>query len=389
MAETWKKIKTFYNRHRAAIWRYGSACALVAVGYLLDREWMGVLGGLPLIAGYGDDAPPIWLDRPLMSAAEFNADVAANGGARFSYEMYRNWWYNNSELAKPSDPDLPDPSAFTSNIGYDINIMSEAGQNALQTFMSMVPGAQEFMEFYLPHIQKMMEAQPEAYPMGFDLEAGDTEKRLKQMQMARLGQIPDLAAAYEGAYENYLPAYKRRYEENTLKPAQEQLAALGLDTSSAGMDYVGKLGEDQAITEAALWQDMQLGKASAQQQMFGLEDQQLGAAWDMSGREAQRQYDTQRMQYADWLRQTGQQAELASMLGTPTYNTMLGSMTNVFNTGQSGAASLGSSMMGAQSGLASTMYNAQANAAMTQWESNFMAPYLNMANQPVKPSSGK
>lgn len=380
MAETWRKLKTFYYAHRDAIWRYGSACALVAVAWLTGSPALGMLGGLPLIAGY-------------MSYEEWQKTAQAqtlidNG------ENPHEWWFNNVYSSGNGDtagiPGLEYPFMSPQmGMGFNVNVMSEAGQNSLQTFLQNVPGAKEFMGWYLPHIQSMMEAQPEAYPMGFDLGAGENEQRLMRMQMQRLGQIPDLASAYEGAYENYLPVYQRRYQENTLKPAQEQLAALGLEGSSAGMDYVGKLGEEQSITEAGLWQDMQLGKANAQQQMYNLEGAQLGAAWDMSGREAQRSYDTQRMEYADWLRQTGQQAEWAGMLGTPAYQSTLGAMTSVFNTGQSGAAGMQSSQMGANAGLMSSIYGTNMQAALAQQEMAFMQPYLNMANQPVQMSGGK
>lgn len=404
MAETWRKLKTFYYAHRDAIWRYGSACALVAVAWLLD--WPTEAGFIAIAFGVvsllPDDA---WSSSGPWSLEQYNDWLDSLGPVlgqpQYTYNEYISRWHNMHGGSSNEGPWIENqsmpwmPTVTGGTIDFSFTNITEAAKNALQTFMEEVPHSREFMEFYLPHIMSLMKAQPEAYEPGFDLAAGANEKKLMDMQMARLGQIPDIASAYDQAYDNYLPVYQRRYQENTLKPAQEQLAALGMEGSSAGMDYVGKLGEEQSITEAGLWQDMQLGKAGAQQQMFNLQGTQLGAAWDMSGREAQRSYDTQRMEYADWLRQTGQQAELASMLGTPTYNTMLGTMGSVYSTGLSSASGLassgisaGASRYAANAGLAGQQYAAQMGLYSQQLEQQFMAPYLEMASQPVQISSG-
>lgn len=367
------KLKAFYKQHRDAIWRYGSACALVAAGWLLDYEWMVALVVLGL------------LPRP--NESHWQVDVTRDDETTThhfdDYDSYRDFLDSLDPGNPASEPSLP----FFPGAGLNFANITEAAQNSLQTFLREVPGAQDFMRFYLPHIQSMMEAQPEAYPMGFDLGAGKNEQQLMRMQMERLGQIPDLASAYEGAFDAYLPMLEREYSKS-VEETEGRLEALGLSGSSPGLEILSDKGSQYAAQVAGLRKDIDIQRAQAKTQMFNLEGTQLGAAWDMSGREAQRSYDTQRMEYADWLRQTGQQAELASLLGTPTYNAMLGSMSNVFNTGQSAAAGLQGQSMASQTALAGQQYAAQMGLYSQQLEQQFMAPYLEMASQPVQISSG-
>jgi len=379
-------IREFYKKHRNAIWRYGSALAFVGVAWLLDlpREMCLV----PFVFGVVNFHPDDW-GNTIPSFEEWSAvSPLGQGGAGpaiyASYVEYYNARHPGSSTTHVGEePTMGGDFSF----GVNINQMSEAGQNAMQTFLREVPGGREFMEFYLPHIQAQMEEQPQAYPPGFDLGAGENEQQLMQAQMDRLGQVPDIAKAYEGAFDAYLPMLEREYSQS-VEETQGRLEALGLSGSSPGLEILSDMGAEHAAQVSGLKKDLDIQRAQAKTEMFNLEGTQLGAAWDMSGREAQRSYDTQRMEYADWLRQTGQQTEVAAMLGTPTYNTMLGSLANVFNTGQSGAASLGSSSMAASSGMAQAQYAGQMGLYSQQLEQQFMAPYLAMANQPVEMSGG-
>lgn len=345
---------------------------------------------------------PSLMRQPQMSYDEWLAFVKQKESEGLnvvtSWEDYADWWNEHNVYTPGYEPDMEMPmmpSVTGGTIDFDFTNITESAKNALQTFMEEVPHSKEFMEFYLPHIMDLMKAQPEAYGPGFDLGAGENEKRLMQMQMDRLGQVPDLAKAYEGAFDAYLPMLEREYSQS-VEETQGRLEALGLSGSSPGLEILSDMGAEHAAQVSGLRKDLDIQRAQAKTDMFNLQGTQLGAAWDMTSREAQRQYDTQRMEYADWLRQTGQQAELASLLGTPTYNTMLGTMGGVYSTGLSSAAgvassgiSAGASRYAANAGLAGQQYAAQMGLYSQQLEQQFMAPYLAMANQPVQVSGGK
>ena len=260
-----------------------------------------------------------------------------------------------------------------------------SGPSAMEQYAEMVPESIDFQRWYYPWLQEQMMREPEEYPGGWNVEPHPYEGELMDMQRDRIGRIPDLAAAYEGAFEDYLPAYRRAYEEQTLKPAQERLEQMGMGDSTPGMGFLAALGEDQAISEAALSRDMQLGRADARQQMFNLEGAQMGTLWDMSQPHYQRGLQRQQFEYGDWLRQQGQPVDYAAQLGAPQTAMGIGSnLAQMYSSGAAADAQRFSAMTSAQA----SRYATDMGLYQTQWEAQFMAPYLAQANQPIPQQSG-
>ena len=154
------------------------------------------------------DNNPELLEQPRMDYEEwknwasniYNKPGFYDSWDRFGpdYSDYTNWWDSNNAGDMPGlEMPMMNPQM---GMGFNVNVMSEAGQNSLETFLGNIPGAKDFMSWYIGHVRDMLSEQPEAYPAGFDLDAPENERRLMAMQMQRLGQIPDLASAYEGAY---------------------------------------------------------------------------------------------------------------------------------------------------------------------------------------------
>ena len=245
--------------------------------------------------------------------------------------------------------------------------------SGLEDFFSHIPEAQDFMRNYYPWAWEQMTREPEAYPGGFDIPVDPREEQLIGMQMGRIGQVPDLASAWEGAFESYLPQFRRSYEEHTRRPAEERLQAMGLAGSSPGMGMMAGLGENQAIQEASMRQDTRVNQAMAKEQMFNLEGAQMGAAFDMLGPGRQRAQSQQQMQHGDWLRQQGQPAEYAMAMGAPMAQGALGAMTGIYQSGQQGRSLMAASQMQHQNAW-----------QMMQAEQQYMAPFLQMANRPVE-----
>lgn len=266
-----------------------------------------------------------------------------------------------------------------------------------ESYMKMMPGYgaySQYIPWYLQHVKDLQEEELGQYPgqltvgrpeeqeqimdlLGQQLSGGDIEKAYKEIE-----------EAYRGAYEDYQPALKKAWEENALAPAKEQLQALGLSGASPGIEMMAGLGEDYAIEEAALLRDSKLGLAQA---MANTESAKLsaltgtsGLMMDILGRDEARQRANIGTSYQDWLTRQNYQREAAG-LGGSVLGTSAGALSSAMGQGLTGAGTLYQGQLSTDQMLAQQGFDWDVMKA----EQKFMAPFLEMANQPIPVGGGK
>lgn len=349
---------------------------------------------------YGD-----LLDDPLMSVAEFNRWVNENYADKrdyMDYDSYKKYYGKYTTFEEPDDNggDKPDGGGGFEYVGPSMYI--DAASDYWENF-PFKDALTEYGNWFLPYSKELqLRDLPDydtqiATPEGENYLTALMRQRIEQGRSTTRPQT-GLAAAYEGAYESYVPQFKESYDEEVMKPAQERLAALGIEGTPA-IESMAALGRKGALQEASLRKDVDVAKAGAMRQEWadlsnwelqsmGLTDQDIQSYRSLYTSGEERERRNTESAYSHFLRQEKQPYETAGNLGVPVFNTTMGTASNVYNAGGQYATQLGTQAMSSSATLGAAQLNNEWANYMANQEMNFMEPFLQQSSQPVDVSGG-
>lgn len=347
---------------------------------------------------YGD-----LMGDPMMSVAEFNRWVNkyhSDAADYFDYDDYQRYYNKHTTYEEEEDDNGKPTQGGFEYVGPSMYI--DAASDYWENF-PFRDALEEYGNWFLPYSKELQLRELPDYDLTIATPEGEsylTGLMRQRIEQGRKTTRPPtgLAAAYEGAYDSYLPQYRESYEENVMAPARERLAALGIEGTPA-IESMAALGRKEALQEASLRKDVDVAKAGALRQEWadlsnwelqnmGLNDQDIQSYRSLLATGEERERRNLESAYSHWLRQEKQPYETAGSLGVPVFNTTMGTAANVYNAGGNYATQLGSQAMSTSGMLAANKYNADMGLYTTQWESNFMEPFLEASSQPVPVSGG-
>ena len=255
----------------------------------------------------------------------------------------------------------------------------------MQNFVESQPGYQAMSEFMPQHIQRINELeQGQMDPYTGQLTVQDPWQR-----NAMLGQLggeyfgglnekyDEFGGMFKSTKEALLPQMDKNFKEQVSDPMAERLEMLGLSGASPGMEMTAGVNQDFAIDRAMagaqaenVYAGQMMGVEQARQGAMGQTGAQMQGLMGM-GEATQR--TNQGLQYQDWLTHQNDQYQRLGM-GAAAMNTSAGAL---------------SSAAGQSINAAEIPFSQASSWDMAQADQAFMAPYMEMMNQPISSGGGK